>query len=316
MLINLFAIHAFGQGNHSLTQYFQVPNLLNPGFTGLQDYTDLKIASQQQWTAFDEAPKSYLFSISAPVYFTDDKEALFDTVRGYKPVMRGGMGAFVIQKNMGGFKDLETGLSYAMHVPITSKYRLSMGMTASYSRVKADLDKFIVRDEDDTFYKSIVSSDGSLQYLLLDAGLLLSSERFTVGYSALRLSSSRFGINKEVDSKDKLNIRHQAIVTYNFMPDINWEVIPSLLFRYERFVGSTAGINVKARYRSQFWGGLGLNTGDSFSGLVGFTFKNNFHLSYSYAMSLNEVQNYSMSTHEVVIGISIFNRSNQKIVLW
>ncbi|MBT1699861.1 PorP/SprF family type IX secretion system membrane protein [Fulvivirgaceae bacterium PWU4] len=315
MLVACALTNASGQANNTFTQYFQLPYLTNPGFAGLQQYTDIKLGSRQQWNSYDDAPKSYLAAINHPVNFKSVAPAETGASNN-KPTTYAGIGGFLIQKNMGGYKDLQAGLSYAVHVPVSSSYRLSLGLTTAYSGVKADLDKFIVRDENDSFYKSIVSNNGSLQYFTVDAGLLLSSDRFMAGYSVLTLSSARLGINKDVDSEDELATRHQVMASYNHVVNADWEAIPSVIFRHDRFAGSSVALNVKARYRSQFWGGLGVDPGNSFSGLVGFSFKNNFSFTYSYEMNVSDVQSYSASAHELMIGISVFGKAKNKLLLW
>jgi type IX secretion system PorP/SprF family membrane protein len=307
---------ASGQANNSFTQYYQLPNLVNPGFAGLQHYTDIKLGSRQQWSSFEDAPRSYVAGINHPVKFRPAAVAETGAQTTNKPTTYGGISGFLIQKNMGGYKDLQAGLSYAVHVPVSSDYHLSLGLTTAYSGVKADLDEFIVRDENDSFYKTIVSANGSLQYFTIDAGVLLSSERFIGGYSVLTLSSSRLGINKDVNSEDELSARHQVVAAYKHSVSADWDVIPALIYRYEKFSGSAVALNAKAMYRSQFWGGVSVNPGNSFSGLVGFTFKNNFNLTYSYEMNVSDVQSYSASAHELIIGIAVFNKAKYKPFLW
>lgn len=314
VLVAAAVTNASGQANNTFTQYFQLPYLTNPGFAGLQQYTDIKLGSRQQWNSYDDAPKSYLAAINHPVHF---KSVAAETgENNTRPSTYAGISGFLIQKNMGGYKDLQAGLSYAVHVPVSSSYHLSLGLTTAYSGVKADLDKFIVRDENDSFYKSIISNNGSLQYFTVDAGLLLSSDRFMAGYSVLTLSSARLGINKNVDSEDELATRHQVMAAYNHIVNADWEAIPSVIFRHDKFRGSSVAVNVKARYRSQFWGGLGVDPGNSFSGLVGFTVKNNFNFTYSYEMNVSDVQSYSASAHELMIGIAVFGKARNKPLLW
>jgi type IX secretion system PorP/SprF family membrane protein len=318
LLMTIAAHNAFGQANNSFTQYFQVPNLFNPAFAGLQNYTDIKAGSRLQWTSFDASPKSYLLNISHPVRFRSGgyTQDAADSVSGNKPGVSAGISGSLIQKDMGGYSDLEASLSYAAHVPVSSRYRLSFGLTTAYSRIKADLNKFIIRDETDLFYQSIISANGAVRYFTINAGILLSSDRFMAGYSALRLSSTRLDLNEDVDSEDNLNVRHQGIVAYNHELTPEWEIISSALYRYDELTGSSVGLNVKARYRSQCWAGLGVTPNESFSALIGFTFQNNISFGYSYEINVTDVKNYAPSAHEVMIGFAAFNKRKQRPMLW
>jgi type IX secretion system PorP/SprF family membrane protein len=306
----------FAQADYSFTQYFQLSQLLNPAFTGLQNYTDIKIGSRQQWTSFEGAPKSYLL-VNHPVRFKAQNETVAtgeEIVN--QPGTQAGIAGFLIQKNIGGYKDLGAGLSFAAHVPVSAQYRLSLGLTTTYSTIKADLQEFIVRDESDQFYQSIKSANGKLQYFTIDAGVLLSSKKLVAGYSVLRLASSRLDINDQVNSKDRLSTRHRAIFSYNHALNPDWEIIPSVLLAYEKFDGASVALNAKARYRSQYWGGVGIDPGNAFSVLAGFTWKDNFNFAYSYQLNIGEIQSYSASAHEIVIGIAAFNKGKHKPWLW
>src|SRR5688572_33395546 len=58
---------AYPQAKPSYTQYVLNNYILNPGVTGIENYTDVKISSRNQWTGINGAPVTNYFSIHGPI---------------------------------------------------------------------------------------------------------------------------------------------------------------------------------------------------------------------------------------------------------
>src|ERR1700759_5276110 len=49
------------------TQYILNNYILNPALSGIENYTDVKLSSRDQWVGLKGAPKTMYFSIQAPI---------------------------------------------------------------------------------------------------------------------------------------------------------------------------------------------------------------------------------------------------------
>ncbi|MEP6701060.1 MAG: type IX secretion system membrane protein PorP/SprF, partial [Bacteroidota bacterium] len=49
------------------TQYILNNYILNPALSGIENYTDVKISTRDQWVGLNGAPKTSYFSIQAPI---------------------------------------------------------------------------------------------------------------------------------------------------------------------------------------------------------------------------------------------------------
>ena len=328
-LINCFAVvfifpltSGFTQTNPEFSQYYQMPYLTNPGLTGIQGFTDVKVGSRQQWTSFPQAPKSYFLGFNHTIgdysLFNLGKRSNSSSEHSQiarKPGMtRIGLSGHLVQTSFQAFSNLNAGLSYAIHLPVSDQFSLAFGVTTAFERTKANMDELIVRDTEDRFYKNLISSNGSLQYFNLDAGLMLYSDHFFAGYSALRVSRSR--LTKLEDSEDENKMNHTAILGYNFNVSSDLEVIPCLIAQTENVAGVKINGNLKARYKSRYWAGLGVAPGRSVHATIGLAPSSLFNFSYSYDSSMGDIKGYSSGTHEIVIGIALFNKSSGKLFLW
>ncbi len=60
-------VQVFGQQRPHYTQYILNNYILNPALSGIENYTDVKISSRDQWVGLNGAPKTTYFSIQAPI---------------------------------------------------------------------------------------------------------------------------------------------------------------------------------------------------------------------------------------------------------
>lgn len=296
------AHHGFGQLGNPLTQYSRLPYLYNAGASGIENLTDVKVGMRYQWISADDAPKGYFLGIN----HTFQKE-------GTKAKI--GLGGFIIQENADIYQDLQVGLSAAVHIPLSQFFNLSLGFKVDYNRMAANLDEIRARDEQDLYYQNLMASDGVVSYLDISPGIMLYSKNFYVGYSSLQLV--RANMEEAGDSEENAGIRHTAMIGYVYQINPEWEVSPQVLVQVEdgfdpvyRFIG-------KVRYQSRLWVGAGFSPDEAISGLVGVSIGNSFNVSYSYDHSIGEAGNFNLgSSHELIIGIPLFNHDSGSRLFW
>lgn len=283
----------FSQTDRPFTQYSRMPYLYNPATAGIEQLTLINAGTRYQWVAADDAPKSYFVGINHAFQSEEMKTKI-------------GVGGFILQESADVYRDLQVGVSAAVHVPVSEKFNFSLGFKVDYNSVAANLDKVRARDENDQFYRDLMASDGVLSYLNVSPGLMLHSANFYIGYSILGLVRSR--LEREMGSEEKPGTRHIAMLGYVYQIDPDWEVIPSLLVQKEDNFDPVYNIMGKVRYQSKFWIGAGFSPDNAIVGIIGLSPINSFNLSYSYDHSIGEAKDYKLgSSHELMIGIPLGN---------
>lgn len=286
----LSAFPGYGQISTPLTQYARLPYLSNPAATGMErGVTDIKVGTRYQWVSSDDSPKSYF--LGANHAFGDD-------------AIRVGLGGLVVQESTDVYKDLQAGITAAVHVPVSQKMHLALGFKVDYSRFSVNMEHVRVRDEHDQFYRDLMASDGAVAYLNISPGVMLHSDNFYIGYSALRLVQAR--LDHERDSKEEPALQHTAMLGYIHALTPDWELLPSVLVQLEDQYDPLYHIMGKVRYRAKFWAGVGFSPNNAISGLVGLSPTSSFNVSYCYGHSIGDAAGFNRgSSHELIVGFPL-----------
>jgi len=306
-VIIFYTSAANAQVTSPLTQFTRLPYLYNPAATGMENATDLKLGYKQQWGFTNGSPKSFVLGINHTINAQSAEQA----TSGKTKV---GLGGYVVRQNVGDYNDLQTGISTAVHVPISQNYFLGLGLKAGFSRTALNTQDIQIRDEQDRFYKNLVMA-GSLSYLNVDAGIMLHSDKFYIGYSPAGLIKNR--LNNDLNTEEKLALRHTAMVGYIYRVNEEWEVSPNLLANFEADLDPAYYLNLKARFQSKFLAGIGFSPERAVSGILGFNPDNKINISYSFDKSINQGSAFNFgNSHEIILGIQLFSKSTQQARLW
>jgi type IX secretion system PorP/SprF family membrane protein len=307
-LLFVSAMPALSQINNPWTQYNQVPYLQNPALSGIEGYTDIKLGFKKQWSTFKGAPQTYFLGVNH-VFNKPDTEVSSDK----KPILSG-LSGYIAQNRYNFINDTQIGLSYAVHVPVSSKYYISMGLSTSYNWLKASMDELVVRDTQDPFYQNLLQNSGALNYFNMDGGLILYSDRLYAGYAIQRLVRTR--LNSDLQGNEKSNLRHTLLLLYNYQLTESVELQPGLLYRYESALKDIYNISLKVRYNASLWGGISYSPKEAISLLAGYRINHLLTLSYSYDISIGGTNSASQGSHELILGFTPFNKVGQKTMFW
>ena len=310
------SITTYSQVNSPWTQYFQIPYIQNPALSGIEKYTDLKLGFKRQWSSFDGSPKDYFLGINH--VFGKDDAMLADSTSGDAgtelPKTKMGLSGYVASSDYNNMSNLQGGAAYAVHIPLSSRYYLSFGIAAAYNHSKADVNDLVVRDKQDVTYINLINAGGALNYFNLDAGAVIYSDRLYAGYAAIRLVRTRMG--SDLSGDEESSIRHTFLAGYRHKLGDNWEVQPAMLLRIEKGVENFYNFNVRMRYKSVLWTGVGFTPDQSVSIFAGYQLKNNLTLSYNYDFIIGKLNTISPGSHEIILGIMPFNKAGKKAFFW
>lgn len=329
-------IVAIGQQRPHYTQYVINPYIINPAITGIENYTDLKMAVRDQWVGINGAPKTVYLSVHAPLGKGDDysTSATSFEVPGQNP--RGqaywrnytaaephhGIGLQVINDQTGSFRFLTASATYAYHLGLNATTNLSGGFSAGFTKVSIDRSKHSFDGNGDPSDPALGSAyTGQLTKMRpnLGVGLWLYSRNYFAGFSVQQVIPQTLSFvddNPSILEKGKFVPHLFMTAGFRFLMSEDVNVIPSLMVKYIK--GSSIREfqpegNIKFQYRDLFWLGGSYRYQDGFAGMLGMNVKNTFNVSYAYDKSNanSQLNDFSRGTHEIVFGFLIGNKYSQ-----
>ncbi len=309
------------------TQYYLNLAGTNPGFTGVENYLDLKTGFRQGWNDFNT--KNNNFYVSAYGVLNKAKRtlttnnslrisnpSLYKEIQSNKKLRRKhGLGGMITNRTFGPYKAIQVNVNYSYHLPLTEKLNLSLGSRAGYSNQRINFSNFTVRDEiNDLFYQQLISSNQGIQNsLLVDFGSVLYSNQFYFGISTSNLISKPFRDQLLEQEKD-LRINMQTAV--NFSLGNNFSLSPALKVIYSKQYDLLWSANARLRYQELIYVGSGFNSENKLSILFGLSLNNRISINYAYDQYLAELKDFNATTHELVVGVFLLRKYGVKTKFW
>lgn len=268
-------------------------NLINPAAAGFDAVAQLQFNLRAQWTGFEDAPKTY--------------GALFNT-----PIGKAfGLGLGIYSEQAAQLQNLRLFLNYAFRFNVGEDWKISAGFSTEFQQMTLN--------NDVTTGPLLQQGDRLIDDFLAGQGVFDAS----VGvYGTFR--DNTFGglsINNLVRNRlDDIAVgeaRPSFLKYYTFafghkfdLYDLNLTLEPSLVIR-QVLMGpeSMVDINLKAGFLDeQLIAGLSYRGGvaNALAILLG-TRLSGFNLYYSYDISFNRFQDYSVGSHEVTVAFSFEN---------
>lgn len=309
------------------TQYYSNLPSINPGFTGIDDFIDVKLSVYQGWNSFNIRNNNFYASafgsLNNSQQITIKNNALRLSTSAYSQMesqkdlkRKHGMGGILSSRNVGPYRSFSANYQYAFHLPLSSRVNLSMGTRVGYTNQRIDFTGFTVRDEiNDVFFQQLVNANnGNQGSYTADFGLLLYSKKFYLGLSSNSLVKGKLsndGLLNFVDTK-----RFQLQTAGVFPLGANFQInIGGSAFLQEGYDLGWLG-NLRARYKELLYLGGAYNQNSQLSLLFGLSINSTINLHYSYDQYLSSLSNFNVNAHEIVLGFSISNRAKSQPKFW
>lgn len=283
MNVSFFINNSSAQQVPQYAQYMLNDYILNPAVSGIYDYYDVKSNNRYQWVGVTDAPRTYILSVHGP----HRKHNM-------------GFGGSVYSDITGPTSRTGAYLSYAYHVKLSQKLKLSLGLGFGVMQFKIDGSKVTLKQDGDP-----AMSNGVMAVITPDAtfGTYLYTDKFYFGISMPQLIGNRLRFFDNIDDAQSRLARHLLVQAgYTFHLGDNWRVQPSLLFKYVTPVPPQFDIGLKIGYRDIVWAGSMFRINDAVSVMAGFNIGKNLILGYAYDFPMSNLKNYSSGSHEVMIG--------------
>jgi type IX secretion system PorP/SprF family membrane protein len=330
LLIFTVSFNAIGQDNFYVSQYHQIGPVLNPAFTGVDNFLDIKLNYRNQWTGFTDAPstnyfgvngylqketqhtyKQYALRTSNPYYL----DSLEEKGISLGKQLRHGIGGNVVYDIQGPYQQISGYLNYAIHIPLSQKTKISIGVAGKLSNQRIDMEKLVLYNPtNDDFYQSLIAAGGRSTFLSINPGILLYSNKFYISYAAQNIM--HIALSSDEVLTDDTPIDHIIMAGVRLPLSGQVSLLPSLLLTHNQAVSNKWDAGMKVLIRERVWAGMSYRSTKTFVIMAGVYINNLVNLSYSYDYVMSELNNYTNGSHELVLGLMLFKKDTKAPFLW
>lgn len=326
---------AIAQQLSHYTQYVINPYIINPAITGIENYTDVKVALRDQWVGLNGAPKTTYLTVHGPIGKNDYRtsatsfmvpgenprgKAYWETYTAAEP--HHGLGLTMINDQTGSFRFFSASATYAYHLGLNATTNLSGGFSAGITKVSIDRSKHDFSgtgDPSDPATGSAITGELTKIRPNIGVGLWLYSRDYFMGFAAQRVMPQTISFvddNSAILTKGRFVPHLFFTAGYRFLVSDDVNVIPSLMVKY--ISGSSKmefqpEANVKFQYRDLLWLGGSYRYEDGYAGMLGLNVSNTFNVSYAYDRSSTSMllNDFNRGTHEIVLGFLLGNKYSE-----
>lgn len=300
----LLAIASLGFAQDpQLTQFYAMPQYLNPAFTGLTVQHRFAANYRNQWPGVAKTFQTYM--------------AAYD----YNMMnVNSGAGLFVMQDRAGtgGLTHTQVGGNFAYSFAVKSYSEIRAGISASYNMMSLGVNKLVFNDQFVTGSSTSLDAGNyaARKYLDLGAGALYNSTKVWLGVAAKHLNQPNVSMVGQTDKlpmfvgihggyrillDDKttslVDIRKYTCIAFNYRHEQKYDQL-DLGFYY-----FNAPLNLGLWYRGipMKKYAAGYSNNESIAVLVGFEVpKRNLRIGYSYDLTISHLGlNNTKGAHEV-----------------
>jgi type IX secretion system PorP/SprF family membrane protein len=300
------------------TQYYLNLPAVNPAFTGMDDFFTLTAGVREGWNSYgiqnDNSFISFFGALNNGSRAGRRKNALrtsdptlFETIQNDdKFRRRHGVGGIITGRTVDPYKSVGMLLNYAYHLPLTSKLNFSMGTRLGYKNQRIDFNGLQVRDDvNDLFYQSLLAAgQGSQNTLLVDFGTVIYSNQFFFGLSSENLIAR--AVNDDLVSNLNSGLRYRAQMGAFFPLNPEWVLSPGISMNTKVGYAVRWAANVRLKYKDLIYLGSAFEPNLKTSILIGLT-THKLSVNYAYDIYMAGLNNFDVNTHELVLGLTLFN---------
>ncbi|MES2761956.1 MAG: type IX secretion system membrane protein PorP/SprF [Bacteroidota bacterium] len=273
------------------TQYMLNDLAINPAVSGKDNFADIRSNNRYQWVGMTDAPRTYMLTLHSPL-----------------KNRHMGLGTHIYTDIVGPTRRVGINLSYAYHIKLAEKTKLSLGLSAGIQQWGIDGHKLHLHDAGDdnllTQYQTRIVPD-------FGAGLYVHNEDWYLGFSAPQLYQSPIKLYPDGDHKGTLVTHFILNGAYKIKVGDDFKVEPSFLLKYADPTPLEIDLGARVIYQEQIWLGVGYRHHDAITALIGFMYKNYLMIGYSYDYTTTNLKKYSSGTHELMLGLR-FSKKQSK----
>lgn len=320
------------QQYYNYSQYNRTITAYNPAFTGIEGYLDINGSWRKQWDGQKGAPE--VFTLSAhgrlrednrynrkPPYSlrisNSDMYGKLESDSAWRENSPHAIGGYIVADRYE-INEYSIFGTYAYHLRLSSEWTASLGVALGVENTQ--LPDFFARDLNDPVLRALAEIDGETRFDF-NLGIALYTRRVIIGYSAVQLSQKdlfeyeveNLAGNRASGQLIDVKVHHMFNLGYRMRLAPAIEIYPNAMVRYVDGAPINVDGTLKIRFADVVMAGatwrFDINDLEdehiALAGMVGFTL-DKWNFTYAYDYPLNALNDTSMGSHEVTLGLSLY----------
>jgi len=290
LAVMLSGVEASAQQLPLFSQYMLNDYFQNPAVAGSRPYFDMVSANRLQWIGITDAPRTYALSMNGPI-----------------KAKNMGVGGYLFTDVAGPTRRIGFSGSYAYHIKITEKIKISLALSAGVMQFSVDASKLTLANTSDYVfangYESKVVPDLGTSFYFYGLPKENGTGNWWVGGYVPQIFPAKLNLFSTPTPEGKLATHFYATAGYKLFITDEFSAEPSLLVKFVSPVPVQVDGGARIIYKNKVWIGGTYRTSDAMSAMVGYTYKDNLSFGYSYDITTSGLKNYSNGTHELMIAL-------------
>jgi type IX secretion system PorP/SprF family membrane protein len=255
---------------------------INPAFAGCQDALSATISYRNQWVGFNDAPKSYILSVHAPV-FND----------------RVGLGLLIENNSIGIFKETSILGNYAYRMEL-QEGKLALGLAFGVTVYNNAWNELVANDANDI---QLMNNPESAVLPNFSIGTYYYTKKYFIGFSMPLFlsyepdkSTGKYKIDNNFSGSNYfLSAGYEASIS----PQVKF--LPSLLIKYHPNNAIQIDYNAQFSLKDRIWMGIGYRNKDILVAMLQCQLNYQIRMAYSYDYNFGSIGKYLNGSHEFVL---------------
>ena len=280
---------SFAQQLPLFSQYMLSDYFHNPAVAGSRNYFDAVSINRLQWAGITDAPRTYCLSMNGPI-----------------PGKNMGVGGYLYSDITGPTRRTGASASYAYHIKLQEKIKLSLSLSAGVVQYAMDGSKLTLNDPSDyalNIYHSVVVPDlGTSFYLYSDPKENGTGNWWFGGY-APQLYASKLKLFTTPVPTGNLVTHMYFMGGYRLFISDDFSAEPSFLLKFVSPAPVQLDLGERVVYKQKAWLGTTFRTHDAMTFMAGYIYKENLSFGYAYDFTTSGLKKYTNGTNELYISL-------------
>ena len=297
-----FSLSVFGQSRTDITQFSLLQHYFNPALTGQQGSV-VKSLYRNQWTGFEDAPKTIIASGEFALDDLRSKDIRGNARKG-ENYNGHALGLSVLHNSFGPYATTQVNLNFGSAIRLSENLNLRWGTALTYTSDRLDGTKLSVAG-DDPKYQHLLGQNNKKSKVDMNLGLALTAENFYVAYAMQDIMKE--GIINSGDDffKDSYSRKHIVQAGYRVSLSDEFGIVLNSIYVNDKLQEQTLEGQAKAVYKNMFWAGGGYRKDLAYNLTAGLRLKQ-LQLGYAYEMPAGDETAIPNNTNEIVISYHLF----------
>jgi len=281
LLLCIFSGTLQAQVDPLYSQYLNNPFLINPAYTGMNNYMNLMAGYRKQWAGFDGSPTTL---------FATGHTSLFDN--------RMGVGLIISQDQVGENTNTFIQGTYAYKVRFDDYRYISFGLQAGIMNFRSDNSELNIADPTDPLFnanQNVISPS-------FGAGVIYRTDNLFLGLSVPRMLKTSETYD---DVTAALYTQHfYGFASYVFLLSNRVKLKPAVLVRAVSGSPLSTDLNFQFNIDERYAIGALTRNFNTYGLLAQIKFKD-FRFGYVFEMPTNQSVGTRFTSHEITLGLNL-----------